>query len=81
MKLQIAKWGNSLALRLPTTYIRYTGFKAGDKVQASLTADGSLSIHPADWNRKAFSQELATYHDTLPIGKSVIDQLRKEARY
>jgi len=39
MNLHIAKWGNSLAVRIPMEYIRRTGLKEGDTVQASLTAD------------------------------------------
>ena len=38
MDLQIAKWGNSLALRIPADYVRRIGIKEGDRVEASLRA-------------------------------------------
>ena len=44
MNLHIAKWGNSLAVRIPMEYISRTGLKEGDTVQASLTADGAMTI-------------------------------------
>ncbi len=54
MNLQIAKWGNSLALRIPADYVRSMGIKEGDQVEASLTIDGGISIRTANWDRKAF---------------------------
>ena len=81
MDLQVAKWGNSLALRLPAEYARRTGIKAGDRVEASLTPDGGLTIRPATWNRKAFAKELKTARDAMKLGRSVMDELRRGGRY
>lgn len=81
MNLQIAKWGNSLAVRIPADYVRQIGIKEGDQLQASLGADGALNLRPAKWSRKAFAQELARDNKTLPMGTSVMEQLRQEARY
>ena len=81
MNLQIAKWGNSLALRIPADYARQTGLKEGDQVQTSLTADGGISIRPAKWDRKAFSNELKQAREAMPIGESVMEELRRGARY
>lgn len=81
MDLQVAKWGNSLALRLPAEYARRTGIKAGDRVEASLTPDGGLTIRPATWNRKAFAKELETARDAMKPGRSVMDELRRGGRY
>ncbi len=81
MNLQIAKWGNSLAVRIPADYVRQIGVKAGDQLQAHLGVDGSLSLRAANWSRKSFAQELARGNSTLPMGTSVMEQLRSEARY
>ncbi len=81
MNLQIAKWGNSLAVRIPADYVRQIGIKEGDQLQAHLGADGALNLRPAPWNRKAFAKELADNAQTLPMGTSVMAQLRQEARY
>lgn len=81
MNLQIAKWGNSLAVRIPADYVRQMGVKAGDQLQAHLGADGALNLRPAKWSRPSFAQELVRDNQTLPMGTSVIEQLRQEARY
>lgn len=81
MNLQIAKWGNSLAVRIPADYVRQVGIKEGDQLQACLGADGALNLRPARWNRQAFAKELADNNQALPLGTSVMEQLRQEARY
>ena len=81
MSLQIAKWGNSLAVRIPADYVRQIGIKEGDRLQAHLGADGALNLRPAQWSRKAFAQELARNSQALPMGTSVMEQLRQDARY
>ena len=82
ISLQIAKWGNSLAVRIPADYVRQIGVKEGDQLVAHLGADGALNLSPPSrWSRKAFAQELARNATTLPMGTSVIEQLRQEARY
>lgn len=81
MNLQIAKWGNSLAVRIPADYVRQIGIKEGDRLQAHLGADGALNLRPASWSRKAFAQELARDSQALPMGTSVMEKLRQDARY
>jgi len=82
MNLQIAKWGNSLAVRIPADDVRKTGVKEGDQLVAHLGADGSLNLSPpSQWSRKAFAQDLARDAEALPMGTSVIEQIRQEARY
>ena len=81
MNLQIAKWGNSLALRLPATLARQFGLHEGDTVDAQLTVDGSLTIRPQRWSRSRFAAELEQAHAGQPKGSSVIDELRRNARY
>ena len=81
MNLQIAKWGNSLALRIPADYVRRIGIKEGDSVEASLTADGGLSIRPVKWDRHAFAREIIASRNAMPRGTSVMDELRRGGRY
>lgn len=81
MNLHIARWGNSLALRIPAEVVRSIGIKEGDSVEASLTADGGLAIRPTRWDRKAFARELTEARATMPMGTSVMDELRRGARY
>lgn len=81
MNLQVAKWGNSLALRIPVEYVRKIGIKEGDSVEASLTVDGGLTIRPATWSRKDFSRELAAAREAMPMGQSVMDEVRRGGHY
>jgi antitoxin MazE len=76
MNLKIAKWGNSLALRVPAEYIRQAGIKEGDSIEASLTVDGGLTIRPANWDRKAFVRGLAETRKVMQMGTSVMNELR-----
>jgi antitoxin MazE len=81
MDLQVAKWGNSLALRIPAEVVRRLGLREGATVEAQLTVDGTLSIRPAQWDRKAFAAELAEARDAMPMSPPVIEQVRSDARY
>ena len=81
MTLQIAKWGNSLAVRIPADFVNQIGVKEGDQLLAHLGVDGALNLRPAQWSRKVFVAELARVNQALPKGISVMEQLRREARY
>lgn len=82
LNLQLAKWGNSLAVRIPADYVRQIGAKEGDQLVAHLGVDGALNLKaPSRWSRKAFAQELGHEAMALPMGISVIEELRQEARY
>ena len=81
MNLQVAKWGNSLAVRIPAEVVRRMGLQEGAIVDAQLTVDGALSIRPAQWSRKTFALELIEARRAMPPSEPVIDELRGEARY
>ena len=81
MNLQISRWGNSLALRIPADVARQFDLHEGDSVDARLTADGALSLRPGNWNRATFASELDVAREAMSIGASVIDELRGAARY
>jgi len=81
MDLQVAKWGNSLALRIPSEVVRLLGLREGAIVEAQLTVDGALTIRPTRWDRQAFSRELTELRSTIPMSESVMAELRGSARY
>ena len=81
MNLQVAKWGNSLALRIPADYVRHIGIREGDQVQVNLTVDGGISIHATKWDRRAFALELEKTRESMPMTESVMEELRRGARY
>jgi antitoxin ChpS len=51
MELSIQKWGNSAAVRLPSTLLSQLGVALGDKLSAHMQPEG-LVLRPA---RKAYS--------------------------
>jgi antitoxin MazE len=79
--LPVTKRGNSLALRIPVEVVRQLGLREGATVQAQITVDGTLSIRPARWSRKAFALDLTEARTAMPRSDSVIDELRGGARY
>jgi antitoxin MazE len=79
MDLQVAKWANSLALRIPAEVVRQLGLREGATVEAQFTVDGALSIRPAQWNRKAFSLELTDGRNTMPMSAPVMEEMRSGA--
>ncbi|HSI51688.1 MAG TPA: AbrB/MazE/SpoVT family DNA-binding domain-containing protein [Ideonella sp.] len=81
MDLQVAKWGNSLALRIPSEVVRRLGLREGATVEAQFTVDGTLSIRPAQWDRKAFARELAEARNEMQASESVMEEVRSGARY
>ena len=81
MNIQISKWGNSLALRIPAAFIKEIQLKDGDQVEATLSKDGSLIIRPQKLERKVIAAELRAFRATLKMGKSVMDEIRSGARY
>ena len=80
-QLVVSKWGNSLAIRIPTELTRQADIKDGDQLEIHIGADGSLCLQKNQWNRKTFSAELAQEQENLPIGSSVMDELRNQVRY
>ena len=82
MRLQIAKWGNSLAVRLPMECTRAAGLQEGDSVEASITPSGEITLAPGKaFDKTAFLSRLAKLHTAMPITKPVIERMRQEARY
>ena len=41
---QIAKWGNSLAVRIPRAIVKDAGLTEGDRLSLDLAADGSIVL-------------------------------------
>jgi antitoxin MazE len=79
--LLVSKWGNSLAVRIPTEFTRQANLKDGDQLEIRIGADGSLCLQKNSWDRKTFATELSQAQESLPMGSSVIDALRNQARY
>lgn len=81
MNIQISKWGNSLALRIPAAFIKEIQLKDGDRVEATLSSDGALVIRPQKLDRKTLSKMAKDARDSMKMGTSVMDEIRSGARY
>ncbi|WP_353202919.1 AbrB/MazE/SpoVT family DNA-binding domain-containing protein [Polynucleobacter sp.] len=79
--MQISKWGNSLALRIPAEVVKQIHLKEGDKVEATLSMNGTLIIKPQKLDRKTLAKMARDLRDSMSMGKSVMDEVRSEARY
>ena len=42
--MQVSKWGNSLAVRLPAALVEELGLKEGDEVTVRRAPDGALEV-------------------------------------
>jgi len=82
MRLQISRWGNSLAVRLPVECTRATGLKEGDSVEASITPAGAIILAPERaFDKAAFLARIAKLHASMPMTEQVVETMRQEARY
>lgn len=82
MTLSVAKWGNSLAVRLPAESARLIGIGEGDTLTAEISADGRL-ILAADTRAlgKAGSRRLREFLGPQPVTEPVVARMRRESRY
>jgi antitoxin MazE len=65
--MQVAKWGNSLAVRLPKKLVEELGLKAGDVLKVVKT--GANSFEAAKPDKKAeFLERMKAFNIPLPPG-------------
>lgn len=82
MKLQLAKWGNSLAIRLPVECTRAAGLREGDTVDAEVTPVGEIRLTPTPaFDKAAFLERLRKLHAKMPMTTTTVEMMRKADRY
>ena len=82
MRLRVAKWGNSLAVRLPTEYLRAAGLKEGDSVLAEVGRAGEITLTPAQaFDKGAFLKRVRKRRATMPMTSATVATMRQEERY
>jgi antitoxin MazE len=81
MDVQIAKWGNSLAIRIPRRILKEANLQLGDYVSATLSRDGSVNLRTKHIDRKTLIRQLHDVRESMPMTKSVIQDLRGNSRY
>jgi antitoxin MazE len=82
MRLQVSRWGNSLAVRLPVECTRAIGLKEGDSVEVSISPAGSITLaSEQSFDKAAFLTRIAKLHASMPMTAPVVEIMRHEARY
>ncbi|UCE30247.1 MAG: AbrB/MazE/SpoVT family DNA-binding domain-containing protein [Burkholderiales bacterium] len=82
MRLQLARWGNSLALRIPAEYVRAAGLREGDLVDADLTPTGEILIRPGKcFDKRAFVERARKLRARMPLTAPVVQTMRDDSRF
>ena len=63
--MQVSKWGNSLAIRLPAAVVEALGLREGDDVVLHAAGKGSLEIEKAPGTKELLAR-LRKYRGRLP---------------
>jgi antitoxin MazE len=63
--MQVAKWGNSLAVRLPAIVVEALGLKEGDEIEIQV-ADGKTFAVARKPGRDALLKRLRAFRGRLP---------------
>jgi len=82
MELMVAKWGNSLAVRLPAESAKQIGVGEGDTLIAEVLPDGRLVLAPegrviGKAEVRRLRQFLGRQKETTPV----VGEMRRAARY
>jgi len=64
--MQVSKWGNSLAVRLPKALVDELGLKEGDELNVVAAGSGAIEVETRQARRKAALERLASLNWTLP---------------
>ena len=65
--MQVAKWGNSLAVRLPVTVVEALGLKEGDEIDIKIAGERAFDIE-RDRSRERALERMRALRKPLPPG-------------
>jgi antitoxin MazE len=63
--MRVAKWGNSLAVRLPQAVVEALKLKEGDNIEITVSGERQFRV-ARDQRRKQALERLRKYRDRLP---------------
>jgi antitoxin MazE len=63
--MQVSKWGNSLAIRLPAAVVEVLGLKEGDHIEVSVAGSDDIAVRRSPSNREVL-QRLRKYRGLIP---------------
>ena len=64
--MQVSKWGNSLAIRLPAAVVEVLDLKEGDQVEIEVASTRTLRVERTDAGNRAALARLRKLRGTLP---------------
>ncbi len=72
MTLKIQKWGNSLALRIPKSYVQQSGIVQGTTVEISIE-EGNIVLRPSAYSLNELLTAIneSNLHGEMDTGKPV----------
>ena len=65
--MQIAKWGNSLAVRLPSAVVEALGLKEGDEINIKVAGERAFDVE-LDRSRERALERIRALRRSLPAG-------------
>jgi antitoxin MazE len=65
--MQVAKWGNSLAVRLPRSVVEALGLKEGDSIEIHVAGTRTFEVAKAPGAREVLAR-LRKFRGRLPAG-------------
>ena len=66
--MQVSRWGNSLAVRLPKALVEQLGLKEGDQLNVVAAKDGAIEVETNQDQRRRALERMAARNWTLPEG-------------
>jgi antitoxin MazE len=66
--MQVSKWGNSLAVRLPKALVDQLGLKAGDELNVVAAGKDAIEVETKEQQRQRALDRMAARNWTLPEG-------------
>jgi antitoxin MazE len=67
--MQISKWGNSLAVRLPKVLVEELGLKEGDQLNVVAARNGAIEVETREDQRRRALDRMAACNWTFPQGQ------------
>jgi antitoxin MazE len=65
LQVQVSKWGNSLAIRLPASVVEALNLKEGDEIEIHVAGDRAFDV-ARDQSRERALERIRAFQKTLP---------------
>jgi len=66
--MQVSKWGNSLAVRLPKALVEQLGLKEGDELKVVAASSDTIAVETREARRLRALANIRARNWTLPAG-------------